>query len=155
MPQDSARSLEMASDMPPRGPKRATRRIQVHLGTPQDLPEKPKSFKILEKIRRPLGVHRRVRCFPLPKPLPREPRPVDLEGGCPARAHQGGSGSPGLVWEAPRPPRDLQDGPRGPRVAEKSLQDAQDGVQTALDASKTPQEVSKRPLKRAPRGQNR
>ena len=36
--------------MPPRGPKRATRRIQVLLETPQDLPEKPKSFKHLKEI---------------------------------------------------------------------------------------------------------
>eukprot|EP00959_Pyramimonas_sp_CCMP1952_P170971 3572838-Pyramimonas_sp.AAC.1 len=30
--------------MPPRGPKKVTRRIHVLLETPQDLPEKPTSF---------------------------------------------------------------------------------------------------------------
>lgn len=43
--------------------------------------EREKPLKKYTKIRRPLGDHRRVRCFPLPKPLPREPGPVDLEGG--------------------------------------------------------------------------
>ena len=48
--QDSPTWLKIANNMPPRGPKRATRRIQVLLETPQDLPEKPKSFKNLKKI---------------------------------------------------------------------------------------------------------
>ena len=50
MAQDSARSLKMSSIMPPRGLKRATRRLQVLLETPQDLPEIPKTFKYLRKI---------------------------------------------------------------------------------------------------------
>ena len=50
MPQYSTRSLKMTSIMPPRGTKRATRRFQVLLDTPQDLPEKPKSFKNQKKI---------------------------------------------------------------------------------------------------------
>ena len=45
--QDSPTWLKIANNMPPRGPKRATRRIQVLLETPQDLPEKPKSIKHL------------------------------------------------------------------------------------------------------------
>ena len=50
MAQDSRRWFKTASDMPPRGPKRATRRIQVLLETPQDLPEKPTSFTHLRNI---------------------------------------------------------------------------------------------------------
>ena len=48
--QDSPTWLKMTSIMPPRGPKRATRRFQVLLDTPQDLPEKPKSYNNLRKI---------------------------------------------------------------------------------------------------------
>eukprot|EP00959_Pyramimonas_sp_CCMP1952_P443173 9278553-Pyramimonas_sp.AAC.1 len=49
-PPDSARSLEMTSIMPPRRRKRTTLRFQVPSTTPQDLPEKPKSFKHLRTI---------------------------------------------------------------------------------------------------------
>ena len=48
--QDSPTWLKIASDVPPKGPEKATRRIQVLLETPQDLPEKPKSFQYLKKI---------------------------------------------------------------------------------------------------------
>ena len=48
--QDSPTWLKIANNMPPGGPKRATGRIQVLLETPQDPPEKPKSFKNLKEI---------------------------------------------------------------------------------------------------------
>ena len=47
--QDSPTLLKIANNMPPSSPKRATRRSQVLLETPQDLPEKPKSFKNLKE----------------------------------------------------------------------------------------------------------
>ena len=50
MAQDSARWLNMTSIMPPRGPKRATRRLHVLWEPPQDPPKSPKSFKNLRKI---------------------------------------------------------------------------------------------------------
>ena len=50
MAQDSARSLKMSSIMPPRGPKRVTRRFQELSETPQDPSKSPKSFKHLRKI---------------------------------------------------------------------------------------------------------
>ena len=49
-----------------------------------------------------------------------------------------------------RPPRRL----KNPRVAERSAQDAQDGLRTAQEASKTSQESPKTLPKRAPRRQN-
>ena len=48
--QDSTTWLSIANSMPPRGPKKATRRIQALFGTPQDSPEKPKSFNNLKDI---------------------------------------------------------------------------------------------------------
>ena len=50
MAQDSARSLKMSSIMPPRGPKRVTRRFQELSETPQDPSKSPKSFNNLKKI---------------------------------------------------------------------------------------------------------
>ena len=51
--------------------------------------------------------------------------------------------------------RGPQDAPRGPRVPERSRQDAQDGLKMAPEASKTAQEAPKRPPKRAPRSNKR
>ena len=50
MAHDSARSLKMSSIMPPRGPKRVTRRFQELSETLQDPSKSPKSFKNLKKI---------------------------------------------------------------------------------------------------------
>ena len=54
-----------------------------------------------------------------------------------------------------RAPRALPDGTRWPRHAERSFQDARDGLQKAQEAVKTTQEAPKRRPKRAPRGKNR
>ena len=78
---------------------------------------------------------------------PGDPRtkstPADARPG-PGRLPQS---APGARQEgAGTPPRRS----KGPRVAERSFQDAQDGLQTALEAAKKPQESLKRPSKRAP-----
>eukprot|EP00959_Pyramimonas_sp_CCMP1952_P436110 9132441-Pyramimonas_sp.AAC.1 len=51
------------------------------------------------------------------------------------------------LTDLPNPPSS----PSGPRVAERLLQDAQDGLKMAQEASETPQEASKRSPKRSPR----
>ena len=50
MAQDSRRWCKIASDMPPRGSKRATRRPQVLSEPPRDPPRRPKSFQNLREI---------------------------------------------------------------------------------------------------------
>ena len=50
MGQGSRRWCKIASDMPPRGPKRATRRPQVLSEPPRGPQRKPKSFQNLRKI---------------------------------------------------------------------------------------------------------
>ena len=85
--------------------------------------------------------------LPPPKPLPREPGPVYLEGGgVPPELTRGGLALPGLALELPDSLLDLlrhpTDGAREPRHAEISLQNAQDGPNTAQEAAKTPQKAS-------------
>ena len=49
MAQDSPTWLKIANDMPPRGSKTASRRLQEAKEPPKEAPERPKSFKNLGK----------------------------------------------------------------------------------------------------------
>ncbi len=111
-------------------------------------------WPLITEIRRPLGDHRRVRCFPLPKPLPREPGPVDLEGGGgPARA--GGVRDERLTGlfraqeglktgqEAPkRPPRRPTKAPRRQTTAPRRPRWPQDGPRGLQDGPRGPKQAS-------------
>ena len=103
MAQDSARWLKMTSIMLPRGPKRATRRLQVLWEPPQDPPKSPKSFKNLRKIKDfcILAVSLPMRFGSL-KMAPRRPNKA------PRGAQKAPKTAPGAPKSAPRAP---QDGP--------------------------------------------
>ena len=97
MPQDSARSLKMTSIMPPRNPKRATRRFQVLSETPQDPSKSPKSFEHLKEINE--------LCL-LAVSLPMAPR-------WPKKAPRGSQEAPKTAPRAPKSaPRGPRDGPK-------------------------------------------
>ena len=87
-----------------------------------------------------------MRCFPLPKPLPRELGPVDLEGGGvredrPDGPRRAGRGHPHQK-RAKRAPRGRQDVPR-------TLESPNDPPKTPKTASRRPKRPPRR-LKRAP-----
>ena len=48
--QDSPTWLKIVNDMPPRGSKTASRRLQEAKESPKEVPERPKSFKNQKKI---------------------------------------------------------------------------------------------------------